>query len=481
MAKLVFFGCGGVGCALLEMIFLKRVKPLLTFQHILVVDPRDLASEPIVVKLVRKGILTHKQVEITRDNLISFLNGNVKKNDTIIDVSYNIYFKPLIQWCMDHNVHYINTSMERWPVKDENVLEKNLYPRTLYRLHEIVRKIKGKYNPTVVVEHGMNPGLVTHFTKKGIQSVAKEVLSTARKEKIQNKKISKLHKALKEENFPLVSYLLKLETVHCSERDTQIANIERKTNEFMNTWGAYSFYGEGVDPVQLGYGTHEKRLRHSSKPPKELTQNQIFLPVRGIDLQFQSYVPNGLIHGMVVPHGENDTIGRCLTLYENNKVKYRPSNYYVYSPCPEAWKSIKAVANNNYEMLPLQHPLRGTEIKSGEDAVGALLIFKYNPIEYILYGKKGSTTSYWSGTILSIEQTRKKGIKYAGPTVVQVAISLISVLEWMRKNGSKGLTFPEDIPYEKILKRCKPWLGNVFMDWVPYHPKTTRLESFLTS
>ncbi len=478
MSKLILFGSGGVGCALLEMIWLTKI---IQVESVLIFDPRDLSGEPIVRQLIQTGVVKHIQIEVIKSNLIKLLGDNVKRKDIIVDVSYNIYFKPLIQWCLDHDVMYINTSMERWPVKNEHVLEKNIYNRTLYHFHDVLRRMKGKYSPTIVVHHGMNPGLISHFTKRGIKNVADQVLNTANDRKIINIKLKILKKAYVTDDFPMMAYLLKLETIHCSEKDTQISTVKRKPNEFMNTWGAYSFYGEGIDPVQLGYGNHEKKIMGSIHPPKNLEQNQIFLPVRGLDLQLESYVPidDGVIRGMVIPHSENDTINRSLTLYSKGKLIHRISNYYVYSPCKDAWDSIEDVKKNDYKMLNIQHSLRGTEIKSGCDAVGALLIFKHHPVDYLLYGNEGKTASYWAGTILSIEQTRNLGIEYAGPTTIQVAISIISALEWMKKHPKMGICFPEQLPYEYVLERCNDWLGTVFMDWVTYSPRTTLLKSFI--
>lgn len=477
--KLLLFGCGGVGCALIEMI---QLTGLLQIKDVVIIDPRSMQDEPIVHKAITSGWAKHIQIEIVQNNLLSILTEHAIKGDLIVDVSYNIYFKPVIQYCLDNQIFYINTSMERWPVENEFILDTNdIYDRTLYHLHKVLENIKSKHSPTIVVEHGMNPGLISHFVKLGIKNVAKEVIQHAELKKIYTSVVQDLISAYNSNNFPLLAYILQLETVHCSENDTQIPKNKRKENEFMNTWGAYSFYGEGVDPVQLGYGTHEKKIRDSISPPKNSEQNQVFLPIRGVDLLFESYVPvqGGIIHGMVIPHGENDTIGRSLTLYKDGIPVYRPSNYYVYSPCTVAWDSIKAVQKNNYKMLDVQHPLRGNEIATGEDAVGALLIFKHNPIDNLLYNKKGDTASYWSGTILSIHDTRKLGFIYAGPTVIQVAISLISAIEWMLANPDKGICYPEELPYDMILNKCHKYLGKVFTAWVPYKPLSTQLKAFI--
>ena len=189
---------------------------------------------------------------------------------------------------------------------------------------------------------------------------------------------------------------------------------------------------------------------------------------------------NGIIKGLLIPHGENESISKHLTIYDNKKHPiYHPSQYYVYSPSRVALESIQEVKENGYKMLENQKALRGNEIKSGQDAVGALLIFKNDPVKLFLEQKETKPVSFWSGTILSIEQTRKLGLKYAGPTVLQVAISLHSAVNWMIENPKKGILFPENLPFSEILKNSEKYLGTIFTDWVPYYPKSTNFSEFL--
>lgn len=475
MPKLVFFGCGGVGCALLEML---TIIPLNNIDKILIIDPRDISSDPIVKELSDR--ITHIQIEVTEKNLLSLLVRYVEKRDIVVDISYNIYFKPLVKWCIKRDILYINTSVERWPVEEEETLgdKKQIYKRSLYHYHKVAKTLMKPNTSTAVLEHGMNPGLISHFTKLGIYNVCTEVLQKAKEEKVN---LPELEKYYELKDFARLAYLLGLETIHCSEKDTQVPKSERKAGEFMNTWGAYSFYAEGVDPVQLGFGTHESKIANAIRPQRG-ESNQIFLPIRGVDLMMTSYVPGyGKINGMAIPHGENETINRDLTVRskDGKKVIYRPSQYYVYSPCQVAWDSINEVKKNGYKMLQIQKCLRGSDISTGEDAVGALLIFKTDPIQSLVYKKRTSPCCYWCGSILSIEQVREMGFRYSGPTVVQVAISLRTVIEWMMENRREGVLFPESLPYDYILERCEKWLGKIFSDWVPYHPETTQLKSFM--
>lgn len=504
VSKLIFIGMGGVGRTFLEMMpYFKIPKPY--SENILIFEPRDLSTEDTVKMYPNAKVV---QVKLTDKNLTTILNKYIFPYDIIIDVSYHVYFKLILEYCLLHNIMYINTSMERFPLHNEHILDKNDYHRTLHSMHnEAIKldKLSSNKKATILLTHGMNPGLITHFAKLGIAKIAKLCLKLAKQNKLSNQKITALEKAYKDKNYALLAYILQLRAIHCSERDTQLSKVKRKSDTFMNTWGPYSFYSEGVDPIQIGWGTHEQIVDgkitlnnkkypiHFSKSP----DNIAFLDVRGVDGYAKSFVPVtdkkgeliikknnpklGEITGMLISHSENDTANRAFSLYRNGKLIYRPSNYYVYSSCVDSQNSILDVKKNGYKMLTHQHALRGYEIAEGEDAVGALLIFESNPILHMLdvkkddpiYWKLKSTTydfsnTFWSGTILSIEETKDLNMYYSGPTTVQVGTSLLSALKWMLKHPKKGVLFPEDIPYDKILSHAQPWLGRVFCDFVPY-------------
>ena len=534
--KLVFLGMGGVGRTMLEMLPMSQI-PKKYIRNIVIIEPKDLSSEDTIKDLRNLGFtITIECIEVNALNINMLLNKYVEHNDIVIDVSYNIAFQPILEHCFTISAMYINTSMEPFPAENEHILEKESYPRTLHYLHNVANNIESrflKYNkslPTVVVTHGMNPGLITHFVRLGLDKITKLILSLTKKYKVKSVQLSMLKSAYKKSNYALISYLLGLETIHCSERDTQVSTILRKSNEFMNTWGPYSFYAEGVDPIQIGLGTHENINKYITLNGKRYSfelpdapgpKNQVYSHIRGIDVTFESYVPitnssgkmisgrDGRINGMAIPHSENDTTNRYLSLYTVDKsyilcntkdipkakLLYRPSNYYVYSPCKAAQDSINEVRKRNYKMLETQHALRGFEIKTGEDAVGALLIFGENPLQKMIVSNSSNfrslsdriseklfgdiqvgSKSLWTGTILSIEETKQMSLYYSGPTTVQVGASLISAIHWMLKHKRRGLCYPEDIPYKKILKHASKWLGRIFCDFVPYNPKSTDLK-----
>jgi homospermidine synthase len=74
-----------------------------------------------------------------------------------------------------HGVRYINTSVELWDPYDRPAGQASHEKHAVLAPHEPARmtakwKTKG---PTAVLEHGANPGLISHFTKQGLLDIGK--------------------------------------------------------------------------------------------------------------------------------------------------------------------------------------------------------------------------------------------------------------------------------------------------------------------
>ena len=358
---------------------------------------------------------------------------------------------------MDIGANYINTSLERWPIQHEENLNVNFDNKLLYKLHNEAKEMGKKeknIKSTIVLTHGMNPGLITHFARNALIDISKNILKIAKEKNVNNNNLENL------KTF-LFAKLLELKTIHCSEEDTQKSNIKRENNEFVNTWSPYGFYSESVDPIQIGWGTDEKIQN------KKIIKNGNFcIKERGCDYTTISYIPNLKIDGMLISHSENDTLSKSLEIYEEGKLIYKPSVYFVYSPCPSAKESIETVKNNKYKFLEKEKLLGLKDLKSGHDSVGSLLIFGCDPIQNLIYENKDTKPrSYWCGSILSVENCKTLGFVHSGPTTVQVGCSLLSAINWIHKNPEKGVVFPEDLP-ETILEDCKLYLGTFFSDFI---------------
>ena len=107
------------------------------------------------------------------------LGRYLSAGDLLIDLAWNIDACEILQWCHDRGVLYVNTSTEVW---DPYAGRPDTPPveRTLYWRHMNVRRLTAtwaKKGPTAVIEHGANPGLISHFTKQGLIDIAKRALA----------------------------------------------------------------------------------------------------------------------------------------------------------------------------------------------------------------------------------------------------------------------------------------------------------------
>ena len=104
---------------------------------------------------------------VTEENLGSLLGRHLSAGDILIDLAWNIDACEILQWCHDHGILYINTSVEVWDPYAGG--RKHPTERTLYWRHMNVRRMISKWDrkgATAVVEHGANPGLISHFTSR---------------------------------------------------------------------------------------------------------------------------------------------------------------------------------------------------------------------------------------------------------------------------------------------------------------------------
>ena len=144
--------------------------------HVKVIESRDNAGR--IASSIARGVV-YVRFEITRETLESTLAQNLGDGDLLIDLAWNIDLTELLDWCRAHNVRYLNTSVEVWdPYMDPATTSPQ--ERTLYHRHMALRRQLARWGsndgPSAVVEHGANPGLVSHYTKRALVDIAEAVL-----------------------------------------------------------------------------------------------------------------------------------------------------------------------------------------------------------------------------------------------------------------------------------------------------------------
>jgi homospermidine synthase len=130
-----------------------------------VLESRDNRSR--IAEQLERGV-AYRQHTITPENLIETLDAHLGTGDLLIDLAWNIDLLELLSWCRQHDVRYLNTSVEVWdPYFDAAAISP--LERTLYHRHMAMRRLIASWpdnaGPSAVVEHGANPGLVSHLSE----------------------------------------------------------------------------------------------------------------------------------------------------------------------------------------------------------------------------------------------------------------------------------------------------------------------------
>ena len=457
--KILMLGYGSVAQCTLPILTKHLKVPL---SNITVMDFEDKAKD--LKPWTDRGIKFVRD-RVTPENMGALVGKFVSAGDMIIDLAWNIDCCEILQWCHDRGVLYVNTSVELW---DPYAGAPNKHPteRTLYWRHMNIRRMKSDWKekgPTAVLEHGANPGLISHFTKQGLVDIANRLLSEG---KVKGKDRELIEQNLKARAFNHLARALGVKVIHCSERDTQISNKPKEVDEFVNTWSIEGFREEGTTTAEMGWGTHEKELPNLAYEHPEGPKNQICLARMGINTWVVSWVPNYCIHGMVVRHGEAFTISDNLTVRENGNPVYRPTVHYAYCPSDAAIISLHELRGNDYRLQPNLR-IMNDEITSGADILGALIMgHAYN--------------SWWTGSDLSIEESRRL-VPHQNATTMQVAISVVAALLWIIDNPQMGVVVPDDLPHDFILEVSKPYLGKFIStpsDWTPLKHYVNAFEKF---
>jgi len=441
--RVLVLGAGSVSQCVLPLL----IEHLVDAKQITIIDMRD--NRERVKGAITAGA-TYVQDQLTRENMDQFLSKYLSAGDFLLDLAWNIDANEIIEWAHDHGVIYLNTSVEEWDPYSAGAA-RNPTERTLYWRHMKLRKLTntwGGKGPTAIVEHGANPGLVSHLTKKALFDIATQAIKDG-------KDGAGVKEAYESENFPSLAHKLGVKVIHIAERDTQVTDKPKQVNEFVNTWSVEGFYEEGIAPAELGWGTHEKTLPINAYQHPDGPKNQICIAQPGAKTWVRSWVPNMETTGMVIRHGEAFTISDHLTVWDKEKAVYRPTVHYAYCPTDAAVASMHELEMRQWELTTNQR-IMNEEIIDGDDRLGVLLMGH-------------AYKSWWTGSLLNIHDSRKL-IPKQSATTVQVASAVYAAVAWAMANPNAGYRVPDDLPWREVLAFAEKYWGgyhSAAADWDP--------------
>jgi homospermidine synthase len=439
---LVVVGFGSIGKGVLPLI-LRHID--LDRSRVTVIDPDDSARAIAEFAGVRFEKIALKK-ETLREQLAPFLGAG----GFLVNVSVEVSSIALIELCREAGMLYIDTCIEPWPgVYTDASL--TISQRSNYAMREAALALrKDPHDPTAVIAHGANPGMVSHFVKRALMTVARD--TGARSERPKTR-----------EEWAQLARTLGIKGVHVAERDTQRAEWSKEPDQFINTWSVVGFISEGLQPAELGWGTHEKVLPAEGRRHEFGCDAAIYLERPGAGTRVRSWVPSGPLIGYLIPHNEAISISDYFTVRENGHAVYRPTCHYAYHPCDDAILSLHELQGNSYRPQSRYH-LLNDDIVAGIDELGVLL-----------YGH--DKNAYWYGSQLSISEARKLA-PYQNATALQVTAAVLAGMVWAIENPRRSVVEADEMDEERILGVMEPYLGTLFGAYTDWTPLTGRNELF---
>jgi len=363
----------------------------------------------------------------------------------LVNVSVDTDSVDLMQFCRELNCFYIDTVVEPW---HGFYFDTTLGPeaRSNYMLRERLLETRRKSpgGTTAVSCCGANPGMVSWFVKQALVNVAKDTGH-------------KFTEPKSREEWAKLAQAAGIKGIHIAERDTQRAKHPKPLEVFVNTWSVEGFVSEGMQPAELGWGTHEKWMPSNGREHKEGCRAAIYMLQPGADTRVRSWTPTAQAqYGFLVTHNEAISIADYFSVKNGNAVEYRPTCHYAYHPCNDAVLSLHELFGQAGKRQPKVHILEETEIEDGIDELGVLL-----------YGHKKN--AYWYGSQLSIEETRRVA-PYQNATGLQVTSAILAGMVWALENPKAGIVEADEMDYKRCLEVQTPYLGPVigqYTDWTP--------------
>lgn len=437
---IVLIGFGSIGRGMLPLI-----ERHFTFDkaRFTVIDPEDKDRH----LLDERGIAFVNEA-VTRENFVDLLKPLLTEGEGqpfLVNLSVDVSSVAIMRLCHEVGALYIDTVAEPWVgfYTDTRLTQSE---RSNYALREAVLDLRRAIGPgsTAISCCGANPGMVSWFVKQALLNVAadcgiEDEAPTTR------------------QHWAELARKVGVEGIHIAERDTQRARSPKPMGVFVNTWSVEGFISEGLQPAELGWGTHEKHLPPEGKRHAFGPDCAIYLMRPGAGTRVRSWTPTARAqHGWLITHNESISIADYFTVREAGEVVYRPTCHYAYRPADDAVLSLDEMAGAQWRAQEESHILEEDEIVDGIDELGVLL-----------YGH--AKNAYWYGSQLSIEETRRIA-PYQNATGLQVSSAVLAGMVWALENPRAGIVEADELDFRRCLEIQRPYLGPVigeYTDWTP--------------
>ena len=453
--RIVQFGFGAVGKSFYEKVS-REIRFSEKQYYIVTMDKYEFDAYVNLGGLVSNFVVS----EVTRENFRQVFEPLLGAGDLLIDFADTVGTRDICEWCAEKNIMYINTGEADWPdhwycIFEENELKNGLKER-------YAGDVTANLHP-IVLQHGNNPGLVSHFVKAAIEYIVQT----------QFKKDKRLKELVRTGKFNEAAQVLGIRMIHVNDIDLQEIKDEYSDKLLFSTWCTDSFWFEMLSEATVNIGTHERI--DFEEECNFVNTGKGFLEFKKLaaDRRCRTYYPGGAFEGFMVPHEETITIAKSLEVQENGQTIYRPTVMFLYSPCVYATNYFRQAKVNEYPEPDPDKP-QDCENEKGRTIIRG---YVYPENFEIVYQEKIAAGTEYVGVLLlgdnfqpvwvgnrveaSFLYKDKKSSYWQTPTITPVAMSALAAVCWMLKHKDKGgIYFPDDIQdYKYIIRLAEKYIS----------------------
>ena len=246
--------------------------------------------------------------------------------------------------------------------------------------------------------------------------------------------------------------------IHIAERDTQRAREPKPRGAFVNTWSVEGFCSEGLQPSELGWGTHEKHMPAERPPPRLRLRRRDLPDAAGRRHPGAVLDPDGAGPARLPGDPQRVDLDRRLLHAARGRQGGLPADLPLrLSPL----RRRGAVAARDGAARP------GSASRTGKSSTST---------------RSSTASTSWAccstatprtptGTARS-SRSRRRGelAPYQNATGLQVTSAVLAGIVWMLENPERGIVEADEMDFRRCLEIQRPYLGPVvghYTDWTP--------------
>src|SRR5579859_6686731 len=164
---LVMVGFGSIGKGTLPLI-LRHID--VARERMVIIDPDDSARA-----IAEFAGIRFEKVPLLPETLRDILTPLLSRGSFLVNLSVGVSSVALVELCRELGVLYLDTCVEPPPggYTDPN---KSISERSNYAMRESALVLRrNAADPTAVVAHGANPGMVSHLVKRALLHLARDL------------------------------------------------------------------------------------------------------------------------------------------------------------------------------------------------------------------------------------------------------------------------------------------------------------------